>query len=97
MTYDQTINSAPVVLVEFYATWCPHCKDMAPIVEQVTELLEGRADVVQLDVDLNEDACDAEDIQGTPTFIIYKDGKEVWRQSGEMTGEQLLRTVERFL
>ncbi|MDE6835476.1 MAG: thioredoxin family protein [Muribaculaceae bacterium] len=94
MTYDELIESSPLVLVEFYATWCGHCKAMAPVVEQVTEILEGRCKVQQLDVDLNQKVCDNEKINGTPTFILYKDGKEVWRRSGEMPGRELLEAVE---
>ncbi|MBD5237284.1 MAG: thioredoxin family protein [Bacteroidales bacterium] len=94
MTYDELIESSPLVLVEFYATWCGHCKAMAPVVEQVTEILEGRCKVQQLDVDLNQEVCDNEKINGTPTFILYKDGKEVWRRSGEMPGRELLEAVE---
>ncbi|MDE6866597.1 MAG: thioredoxin family protein, partial [Muribaculaceae bacterium] len=48
----------------------------------------------QLDVDLNQEVCDNEKINGTPTFILYKDGKEVWRRSGEMPGRELLEAVE---
>ena len=94
MTYDELIQSSPLVLVEFYATWCSHCKAMEPVVEQVEEILEGRCKVQQLDVDLNQEVCDNEQINGTPTFILYKNGKEVWRQSGEMPGRELLEAVE---
>ncbi len=97
MTYDKLIASSPVVLVEFYATWCPHCQAMAPGVAQIKELLEGKADVYQLDVDQNEELCDAEKIDGTPTFIIYKDGKQVWRMSGEMDPQTLLSKVQSYL
>lgn len=94
MTYDELIKSSPLVLVEFYATWCSHCKAMEPVVKQVEEILEGRCKVQQLDVDLNQEVCDNEQINGTPTFILYKNGKEVWRQSGEMPGRELLEAVE---
>lgn len=87
-------NSAPVVLVEFFATWCGHCQRMEPVVDQIKELVEGKAKVVQLDVDLNQQICDIEKIDGTPTFILYKNGKEVWRQSGEMEGQYLLSKIE---
>ena len=97
MTYDEAIKSKPIVLVEFYATWCSHCKAMAPVVDQLKEILEGRVDIVQLDVDLNQEACDQERVQGTPTFILYKNGAEVWRQSGEMPGEQLLGIIEKYM
>ena len=97
MTYDELIKSQPLVLVEFYATWCPHCQAMEPVVRKVAETLEGKCKVQQLDVDQNQEACDKENITGTPTFILYKDAKEVWRQSGEMSGKELLDTVERYM
>ncbi len=97
MTYAELINRPGVMLVEFYATWCPHCQKMMPIVEQIKELLEGKVDVVQLDVDKNEEASDEVGVQGIPLFIIYKDGKEVWRQSGEMDGQVLLNQIQSYL
>ncbi len=96
-TYEDLIQSKPVVLVEFYATWCPHCRRMEPIVKDLKELLDGRADVYQLDIDRNEDICNREEITSTPTFIIYRDGREVWRYSGEANGNTLLEKVESFL
>ncbi len=95
MTYDEMTRSAENVLVEFYATWCPHCKAMAPIVEQIGEMLEGKVKIVPLDVDQNQEAADAESINGTPTFILYKNGKEVWREAGEMPAEVLLNKIQK--
>lgn len=97
MTYDEAIRMSDVVLVEFYATWCPHCKRMAPIVDQVKELLDGRANVVQLDIDRNQEAADASEVSGVPTFIVYKDGREMWRHSGEIDGNDLLNKVESYI
>ncbi|MDE6086740.1 MAG: thioredoxin family protein [Muribaculaceae bacterium] len=97
MTYDELIRSERLVLVEFFATWCSHCKAMEPIVQQVKEILDGRCLLQQLDVDLNQEASDSENVTGTPTFILYKDGREVWRQSGEMPGSELLEAVEQHL
>lgn len=86
-------KSADFVLVEFYATWCGHCRHMEPAVEQIKELLQGKAEVVQLDIDTNQEAADAEKVTGTPTFILYKKGKKVWRDSGEMSARTLLDTI----
>lgn len=97
MTYDQMTRSADVVLVEFYATWCGHCRRMAPVIEQIKEMLQGKAEVIQLDIDTNQAAADAEKVTGTPTFIIYKDGKAVWRDAGELPAQTLLDTVTSYL
>lgn len=97
MTYDQLIASSPVVLVEFFATWCPHCQKMMPVVEQVRMLLDGRAEIYQLDIDQNQQTADDAGAKSVPTFILYRDGNEVWRQSGEIDGEVLLGKVESFI
>lgn len=97
MTYDSAIKATPVVLVEFFATWCPHCRAMMPVVAQVKELLEGKADVVQLDIDKNQEAADSNNVESVPTFIVYKNGQEEWRHSGEIDGNDLLAKVQSYL
>ncbi len=96
MDYEQIIKSTPVVLVEFYATWCPHCKRMMPIVEQVKELLSGSVDIYQFDIDENEEAAEKLDVSSVPTFIVYKNGEEQWRQSGELDGQELLSRIQAY-
>ncbi len=97
MNYSQLISSKPVVLVEFFATWCPHCQKMMPIVAQVKELLEGSVEVYQLDIDKNDEAADEANVTSVPTFLLYKNGKEVWRQSGEMEAQVLLSKIQSAL
>lgn len=97
MTYDQKIHSSKAVLMEFYASWCPHCQRMMPVVAQVRELLDGRANVCQFDIDNNREAADAAGVRSIPSFIIYVDGKEAWRHPGEIDGDVLLSKVESFL
>lgn len=94
MTYSELIASPGTNLIEFYASWCPHCQRMMPIVAQVKELLDGRAQVYQLDIDQNQEAADEAKAESVPTFIVYKDGKELWRHAGEIDGEVLLSKVE---
>ena len=93
-TYNDLIKDNKVVMIEFFATWCPHCKRMEPVVEQVRELVGDSAKIYQLDIDKNSEAADNEQVTGTPTFILYADGKEVWRYSGEIDGNVLLQKIE---
>lgn len=95
--YEEIINSSSVVLVEFYATWCPHCQRMMPRVADIKEKLTGKVNVYQFDIDKNTELDKEEDIETIPTFIIYKDGKEEWRYSGEMEECILLSTIESYL
>ncbi len=97
MNYNEIIKSAPVVLVEFYASWCPHCQRMTPIVDQVKSQLQNRVPLYQYDIDKNEAESTEADIQSVPTFIIYSNGVEKWRHSGEIEGKDLLKKVEEYM
>lgn len=97
MNYTDVITSSEVVLVEFYASWCPHCQRMMPIVAQIKELLAGKVNVYQFDIDENSELADAEGASTVPTFILYKNGREQWRESGEMDGQVLLAKIESYL
>ena len=97
MTYDNVIKSAPVVLIEFYATWCGHCRRMEPVVEDIKTLLKGEVQLYQLDIDENRDVADEQRIEGTPTFILYKNGEDVWRWSGEIDGNTLLAKIQHYI
>lgn len=94
MTYEEAITQTPVALVEFFATWCPHCQKMMPIVAQIKELLAGQADVAQFDIDKNQELARENGVSGVPTFILYKNGQELWRHSGEIDGNDLLAKVQ---
>lgn len=97
MDYKEVINSSEVVLVEFFASWCPHCQRMMPVVEQIKELLSGNVNVYQFDIDEYPQLASANGADSVPTFIIYRNGKEEWRESGEIEGQVLLSRIESFL
>lgn len=97
MTYREIVSSAPVVLVEFYATWCPHCQRMMPVVEQVTELLGEAVPTYQFDIDKDQETASEAGVDSLPTFIVYGNGEEKWRHSGEIDGNVLLAKVQSFL
>lgn len=96
-SYNDVINSANVVLVEFFASWCPHCQRMMPVVDDIRQLLEGRAKVYQFDIDDNRDLASRLGVEGIPTFIVYKDGAPVWTGSGEMDANALMSKIESYL
>ncbi len=96
MKYEDAIKSNHLVLVEFYASWCPHCQRMAPIVEQIKDILSASLSVYQYEIDDNQTLADRENIKDIPTFIVYRDGEEMWRQSGEMSADDLLQHIEKY-
>lgn len=93
-SYKDLVEKNANVVLEFFATWCPHCKKMQPIVE---EMAENRSDVVfaQVDVDKNEELSEAYSIEGTPTFYFVKNGDPVLQDVGEMSYADLAAFVEK--
>lgn len=96
MNYEETINSAPEVLVEFFASWCPHCQRMMPVVADVKKRMAGKVEVFQFDVDKYQKLTDENNVESYPTFIIYRNGREVWRSAGEMPEEDLIDALRSF-
>ncbi len=64
-----------VVLVDFWAPWCPPCRRQGPIVDEVGEKVKGYAKVMKLNVDEEPDVASEYGIQSIPTLIIFQDGK----------------------
>lgn len=84
-------NEKGTVLVEFYASWCPHCQRMMPVVDDIKALVAGQAEVYQFDIDENSQLAERFGVESIPTFIVFKDGRETWRASGEMDGSEITR------
>lgn len=95
--YKSLVESSPLVMVEFFATWCGHCQRMMPVVAQIRELVGTNAAIYQIDIDKHSDVANAEGVNATPTFIIYRNGEPVWRYAGEIDGNVLLQKLESFM
>lgn len=94
---EEKLSNGDWVMAEFYATWCPHCQRMQPIVEEFKKRMRGKLEVVQIDVDQESALADFYTIEGTPTFILMRKGEQLWRQSGEMSLERLENVVKEYL
>jgi thioredoxin 2 len=90
-------NSALPVLVDFWATWCPPCKMIAPTIESLAQELAGKVKIGKLDVDNNPLLSSRFRVQSIPTLIIFKDGKEVDRLIGAQSKEAMLKQLQLFL
>lgn len=93
-TFNEMINGATPVLVDFYADWCAPCRMMAPILQQVSREMEGKVKVVKVNVDKNGEAAQKYGIRSIPTMILFRNGKVQWQGVGVMQADQIKAIIE---
>lgn len=95
--FKELINADVPVLVDFSAEWCGPCKMMAPILQEMAGTFKEKLKIIKVDVDKNQQAATAYNIQGVPTLIIFRKGEVKWRQSGVLSGPQLKDIIQKFI
>ena len=91
--FDSIINSEKPVLIDFFATWCGPCKTLAPILKQVKDNLTERITILKIDVDKNQQLASKYQVRGVPTIILFQNGKQLWRESGVLSQDEIIKTI----
>ena len=91
--FSEIINQPIPVLIDFYADWCGPCKMMAPILKQVKDNLGERVSIIKIDVDKNQELAAKYQVRGVPTLMLFKNGKQLWRQSGVVQKDEIINII----
>ncbi len=94
--FNEIINSHPKVLVDFSADWCAPCKMLKPILKEVKDTLGDEIKIIKIDTDRNPALAARFQIRGVPTLILFKNGEQVWRQSGVVPAQQLIQIIRSY-
>lgn len=86
---SEVLNSDKIVLVDFWAAWCGPCKMLAPIIDEIADEME-EAKICKINVDEQPELAVKFNVMTIPTLIVFKDGKEVKRNSGFIPKEEVL-------
>ncbi len=89
-TFSELINTGKPVLVDFFATWCGPCKMLAPVLSEVKSEMGDDISIIKIDVDKNQPLATQYNVRGVPTMILFKDGKQLWRQSGVLQKNEIV-------
>ena len=92
--FKNILNTETPVLVDFFAEWCGPCKALAPILKQVKDELGNEIKIVKIDVDKNQPLAAQYQVRGVPTLLLFKNGNQVWRQSGVLQKEELIQIIK---
>lgn len=91
--FHHIIQSEKPVLIDFFATWCGPCKMLAPVLKEVKDSMGERITILKIDVDKNQQLASEYQVRGVPTMILFQNGKQLWRQSGVLTKEEIMKNI----
>jgi thioredoxin 1 len=91
--FQNLISSETPVLIDFFATWCGPCQMLSPILKQVKDNVGDKVIIVKIDVDKNQEIASKHNVRGVPTMILFQNNKQLWRQSGVVSKEEIMKTI----
>ncbi len=74
---SEVLKSSVPVLVDFWADWCMPCKMLTPVIDELQKEFDGKAKVVKINVDDNQELAAEYNIMSIPTVLLFKDGAVV--------------------
>ncbi|PQV50454.1 thioredoxin [Jejuia pallidilutea] len=93
-SFNTILNTNEIVLIDFFADWCGPCKMLAPILKDVKKELGDSVKIIKIDVDKNQALAAKHQVRGVPTMLLFKNGKQVWRQSGVLQKNDLISIIK---
>lgn len=94
-SFENDVLKADVpVLVDFWAEWCGPCRQLSPIVDELSKDMQGKLKVVKINIDKNPETPTKFGVRGIPTLIIFKNGKAAATKVGALPKSSLYEWVE---
>lgn len=95
--FESTIIGNDIVIVDFWAPWCGPCRMMAPVLDRVAAERATELRVAKVNTDEQPQLAGRFGIRGIPTLILFREGRELARQSGAVDAATLTRWLESAL
>lgn len=96
--FEQIIENSGerLLLVEFYADWCPPCKELAPILEQIAKENKDHVSIYKINTDENHELSNTFRVTGIPHVVFIKNKENVFSLSGLYPKNMYLKVISRF-
>ncbi|MDA2935718.1 thioredoxin [Patescibacteria group bacterium AH-259-L05] len=93
---QQIADSSLTMVIEFWASWCAPCQMMKPVIEELEKEYKNKIKVIKINSDLSPKIVSQYTVQGLPTIIIFKNGKEAERVTGAQSKQALSKLIEKY-
>lgn len=94
--YRKTVGSKGLTLVDIGADWCAPCRKMAPVLEQLQQSMPDGFKLLKIDAGIETTVIKEAQAAEFPTFILYKNGGEVWRKQGIVALDELKSAIQKY-
>jgi thioredoxin 1 len=81
------------IAVEFMSYGCAHCREIEPVLQKVAEMVKSKEKIFRVNVAVEQELAGSYEILGTPTFVMFLDGREVGRADGPYPTVSSVMTV----
>lgn len=95
--FEELLTSGQPLVVDFWAQWCGPCKAISPIIEELANEYEGKANIGKVDVDENDDITARYGIRNIPTILFFKNGELVDKQVGAASKAAIAAKIDALL
>jgi thioredoxin len=92
--FDVLLNSDKLVLIDFYADWCPPCKKMKPYLDEISNDMTAKVVVIRINADDNQTLCNDLQINALPVLQLYKNKKLIWTNTGYIIKAEIIKQLQ---
>ncbi len=91
---EEVLKSTKSVLIDFWASWCGPCKMMSPVIDEIADDLKGEVKVCKINIDEEQSLAVKYNVMSIPTFIVFKNGKEIARSVGVQDKSEIVNMLK---
>lgn len=93
---NEVLENDKVILVDFFATWCPPCKMLSPVLEKISNS-RAAFDIAKINIDESQELASEYEVEAVPTMIVFKEGKQVEKIVGFVDEDDIVDLMSKYI